>query len=110
MSVDDLEKARNEPTDNLLVNSVEENELLPQFEVEDLNKTLLIVPTRKHLVEGYQHHCFLIECVRLDLAVWMLLLFEENVRLEVAEHNIDFLEAEMVLKVLPIDKFIFGQE
>jgi hypothetical protein len=40
----------------------------------------------------------------------MLLLFEENVRLEVAEHNIDFLEAEMVLKVLPIDKFIFGQE
>jgi hypothetical protein len=69
MSVDDLEKARNEPTDNLLVNSVEENELLPQFEVEDLNKTLLIVPTRKHLVEGYQHHCFLIECVRLDLAV-----------------------------------------
>ena len=110
MAVDDVEKAWDEPTDDLLINRVEGNKLLPLCEVEDLDQPLIVVLTRQNLVESDKHHCFLVESVRLDYTIWILLLFEEIFRLEVAEHYLDFLKAEKSFEVLPENELILWQE
>ena len=112
MAVHDLEKTGEEPANDLLIHGIKSDEQCSFVQIEYLDSSLVIVLTRLLLVQGDQHHRFLVKRIRLDSTVRVLILLEEVVRLEVTEHHLHALQAERVVLfhfVLSEDELVLAQ-